>query len=198
MDWFAVYTAPNEERAVNARLRTRLALETFYPFERVLKTRRRAGGQKGAVRVEIEKALFPSYLFVRAPTGALRAINDDPGVARIVGICGAPLPVPDKVIEAIRTFADERGCVGQVDFTKNSTYFKGKLGDTIVFSSESSILAGVMGVISDLSRLDSQGFISAWIQILGADREVRVPVADVEEVLPRSVYAKGLLSAVAS
>ena len=185
MQWLAVYTAPNAEADVNARLQTRLALETFYPFERVKKPRRRAGGQRGVVSVETERALFPSYTFARASAGALRAINDTPGVSCIVSCRGEPLPVPDAVIGAMRALVDADGCFSQKDFTKPSTFFKGKVGDGVAFSRDDSILSGIVGIISDLSRLDSQGVITTWIQMFGSTREVRVPVTSVEEIIPQ-------------
>jgi transcription antitermination factor NusG len=51
---------------------------------------------------EIERALFPGYVFCRLGLSGRNSVLDTPGISRIVGFGGRPTPIPDSEIEAIR------------------------------------------------------------------------------------------------
>ncbi|HID55290.1 TPA: hypothetical protein EYP37_02085 [Candidatus Poribacteria bacterium] len=98
--WFVVYTKPRKERWAEDNI-NRIGFETFLPrYER--------GG--------VEKPLFPRYLFVRFDPDSdpsWPSIRYARGVVRIVsfGENGTPTPVPEAVIEEIKSRQDDRGLI---------------------------------------------------------------------------------------
>ncbi|MEQ1884598.1 MAG: transcription termination/antitermination NusG family protein [Bryobacteraceae bacterium] len=51
---------------------------------------------------EVERALFPGYIFCKLGLSGRIPALDTPGISRIVGFGGRPTPIPDDEIEAIR------------------------------------------------------------------------------------------------
>jgi transcriptional antiterminator RfaH len=105
MSWFAVQTLPRAED----KAREHLTQQNYEPSLPRLRKRRRH-----ARRVDVVlRPLFPGYLFVHFdPTrDPWRAINSTVGVIRLVGFGDAMVPVPDKVIAALRSLEDEKGII---------------------------------------------------------------------------------------
>ena len=105
MSWFAVQTIPRAEDKACDHLRQQ-NYETYLP--RLRKRRRHAR------RVDVVlRPLFPGYLFVRfdPKRDPWRAINSTVGVIRLVGFGDVLVPVPDRVIEALRSLEDEKGII---------------------------------------------------------------------------------------
>lgn len=50
---------------------------------------------------EIDRALFPGYVFCRLGLSGRKMVLDTPGISRIVGFGGRPTPVPDEEMGAI-------------------------------------------------------------------------------------------------
>jgi transcription antitermination factor NusG len=94
--WFAVYTSSCHEKRVAQHCQVR-EIESFLPTYR--DTRR----WKNGCTVNIERPLFPGYVFVRfSPTHRVR-ILELPGVVSLVGAARQPAPLPDADIEALRS-----------------------------------------------------------------------------------------------
>ncbi len=92
--WYAAYTSANHERKVAVQLSVR-ELEHFLPvFTSVRRWKDR--------RVTLHMPLFPGYVFVRVSLPQQLRVQQVPGVARLVGFDGAPAPLPDEDIEALR------------------------------------------------------------------------------------------------
>jgi len=94
--WYAAYTLPQHERAVEMRL-VAYGIETFLPTwesTRVWKNR---------LRMKITHPLFPSYLFVRIRIKERSRVLRSPGVVRIVGNSNEPVPIPDSEIDFLRS-----------------------------------------------------------------------------------------------
>ncbi|MEQ1946411.1 MAG: transcription termination/antitermination NusG family protein [Bryobacteraceae bacterium] len=51
---------------------------------------------------EVERALFPGYVFCKLGLAGRIPVLDTPGISRIVGFGGRPTPIPEEEIEAIR------------------------------------------------------------------------------------------------
>lgn len=51
---------------------------------------------------DVERALFPGYVFCRLGLSGRISVLDTPGISRIVGFGGRPTPVPDSEMDAIR------------------------------------------------------------------------------------------------
>jgi len=93
--WFAVYTRSRHERRVAARLADN-GVVYFLPL---FSTIRRWKDRKKCV----ELPLFPGYLFVRIALHERLRVLQVPGVVRLVGFNGQPVPLPESEIESLRT-----------------------------------------------------------------------------------------------
>lgn len=101
MTWFAVLTKPRAEATANRFLRE-IGCETLYLHYRdTVRHARRIN--------EVLKPYFPRYLF--ASGASLYQINNTPGVATMVYFAGEALPVPDPVMDELRSRGDDAGLV---------------------------------------------------------------------------------------
>lgn len=93
--WFAVYTNSCQEKRVAEHCQVR-DIESFLPVCR--STRRWRNG----CTVNLERPLFPGYVFVRVHQTHRVRVLELPGVVSIVGSARQPEPLPDADIEALR------------------------------------------------------------------------------------------------
>jgi transcription antitermination factor NusG len=92
--WYAVHTRSRHEKSV-AELFRRKDVEAFLPlYETVHRWR------NGDHRVQLP--LFPGYTFVRIALGDRLEVLRVPGVARLVGFNGKPVPLDDEEVESLR------------------------------------------------------------------------------------------------
>jgi len=93
--WFVTYVKPQNELKVVERLGRR-GYETFLPMSA-------RWAQRGHKRVEIERPLFPRYLFVRfGPGGNFLEIGETVGVVSILNNFGKPGTVRNTFIADLR------------------------------------------------------------------------------------------------
>jgi transcription antitermination factor NusG len=93
--WFAAYTNSCQEKRVSQQCQVR-DIESFLPVYR--STRR----WKNGCTVNVEKPLFPGYVFVKVKEAHRIRVLELPGVVSIVGAARQPTPLPDTDIEALR------------------------------------------------------------------------------------------------
>jgi|HubBroStandDraft_1064217.scaffolds.fasta_scaffold340679_2 transcription antitermination factor NusG len=98
--WFAAYTRSNHERSAADQLAQRSIAHFVPTYEsvRVWKDRKK----------RLERPLFPGYVFVRVPLEEKLRVLVVPGIVRLVGFDGHPLPVPDEEIETLRTVVQHK------------------------------------------------------------------------------------------
>src|SRR5579864_1296549 len=106
--WYTVQTKRHNERRVVHHLANR-AIPTFFPLVEVV--RRRNGTRRPGL-----EPLFPGYLFVQLEPfdhspRCWDTVRWSPGVHRILGTAGQPVPVPESAILAIRDRTQELGFV---------------------------------------------------------------------------------------
>jgi transcription antitermination factor NusG len=94
--WYAVYTRANHEKTVAEQLANR-CIEHFLPL---YSTVRRWKDR----RVQLERPLFPGYVFVQLALREKLRVLEIPSVARLVGFEGHPTPLPELEITQIRRF----------------------------------------------------------------------------------------------
>jgi transcription antitermination factor NusG len=94
--WYAVYTRANHEKTVAEQLANR-CIEHFLPL---YSTVRRWKDR----RVQLERPLFPGYVFVQVALQEKLRVLEIPSVARLVGFDGHPTPLPELEITQIRKF----------------------------------------------------------------------------------------------
>ncbi len=96
--WYAAYTCANHERRVADQLASR-GVEHFLPqYESVRRWKDR--------KVRLQLPLFPGYLFVQLALRDRLRVLQVPGVVRLVGFNGRPVPVPGGELTRIREFLD--------------------------------------------------------------------------------------------
>jgi transcription antitermination factor NusG len=93
--WFALQTKSRHEKTAATLLRGK-GYELFLP---VYKSRRRWSDRIK----EIERPLFPGYVFSRFDVQNRLPILTTPGVVQVVGMGKTPVPIDDNEIAAIQT-----------------------------------------------------------------------------------------------
>lgn len=94
--WYAAYTAPSREKRVFESLSMR-QVESFLPLYRSPRK------WKNGCRVELERPLFPGYVFVRISVTERIRVLEVPSVVSIVSRGRVPEPLQDDAIEILRT-----------------------------------------------------------------------------------------------
>ena len=92
--WYAAYTSANHEKRVAEQLGVR-NVEHFLPlYASVRRWKDR--------RVTLQLPLFPGYVFVRVALRDRLKVQQVPGLARLVGFDGEPVPLSDYEVENLR------------------------------------------------------------------------------------------------
>ena len=98
--WYAAYTRANHEKRVQEQLEQSL-VESFLPlYEEYRRWKDR--------KVCLQLPLFPGYIFVHLALRDRLKVLRIPGVVRLVGFNGDPVPLTESDIEALRTALDGR------------------------------------------------------------------------------------------
>lgn len=127
--WFALSVRARHEKVVSQLLSYK-GFETFLP----LFTRRHQYARR--VR-EFQLPLFPGYLFCRLDPAARLPILITPGVLRLVGAGGVPIPVDSLEVEAL-----QKAVQAQVPMVPHPYWKTGQIGRIT-----SGALAGVEGIV---------------------------------------------------
>jgi transcription antitermination factor NusG len=94
--WYAVYTSPRHEKKVREHLELRRG-QSFLPLFRSIHR-----WQNGCT-AQVERPLFPGYVFVNIPRSERLRVLDAPGVLSFVGPRGEPARLSDVEIETLRS-----------------------------------------------------------------------------------------------
>lgn len=154
--WYAIYTQPRCEQKAVAHLRNQ-GFETYLPTE----WKRRSHAR----RIDMVRApFFPRYLFVAidVDNARWRTVNSTVGVVGMVQCGNAPVPVPDRVIEALRARESDDGAIASDcrDFALGTALrvTEGPLADT-------------MG----LFQLGDHDRVTLLLEMMGRPMRVQVP-----------------------
>lgn len=93
-EWFAIYTNPRAEKAVNILLQKK-GIEVFLPIRKVLK-------QWKDRKKWVEEVLFNSYIFVNITKSEYLDVLKTHGVVKFIIFEGKPVSIPENQIEIIR------------------------------------------------------------------------------------------------
>lgn len=108
--WFAIHTASNHERAVARQLQER-SIPFFLPtYKQVNRWSDR--------RKEVERPLFPGYVFVQIAMDAKLNVLRIPGVVRLVGTSHGPSEIPAAEIEPLQQAMVSKGQIAPHDYVK--------------------------------------------------------------------------------
>ena len=97
-NWYAVYTRSRHEKVVHHTLEE-TGMQSFLPLRNVI-------SQWKDRRKQVQKPLFPGYLFVRVPQLQLHLVSMTRGVAYVLGGGAGAVPVPDEHVEAVRRLVE--------------------------------------------------------------------------------------------
>lgn len=100
-NWYAVFTLPQNEKAVVRHLAMR-DVESFLPTYETVRV------WKNRQRVLTVLPLFPCYLFVCINDRQRGRVLESPGVISIVGSGRERVPVPDSTIELLRSGVENK------------------------------------------------------------------------------------------
>lgn len=102
--WYAVYTKPKKEYWAKENLENQ-NITTYLPLYKKTKRARER-------RIETISPFFPGYLFINTHKAQnIRSVRYTRGVIRIINDGENPIPVPEKVIEEIKSREDEKGLI---------------------------------------------------------------------------------------
>lgn len=93
--WFALHVKPRRERVVSQLLRAK-GYQEFLPIHKMRR-------ERSDRVVELEKVLFPRYIFCKFALRDKASIVTTPGVIAIVGAGKTPISMPQEEIDAIGT-----------------------------------------------------------------------------------------------
>jgi transcription antitermination factor NusG len=159
--WFAIYTLPQNERAV-ARHLDMFQIETFLPTcvsQRRWKNRQRA---------TVVEALFPTYVFARFISAERGLILRSPGVRRIVGNHKGPTPLSEAEIEFLRSGLHDH---------QAEPFCEVAVGQRVRVRSGS--LVGLEGVL--VRKKSSMRFVLT-LELIGQSAAVEVSAEDLEPI----------------
>jgi transcription antitermination factor NusG len=92
--WYAAYSCANHEKSIARQFELR-SIESFLPlYEKPSRWKDRT--------VKLQLPLFPGYVFVRLAIEEKLRVLQVPGVVRLVGFSGHPVPLPDEEMKALR------------------------------------------------------------------------------------------------
>ncbi len=132
--WFALRVRSNYERVAAMHLRDR-SFEEFLPS---YKTERQWSDRKK----QIERFLFPGYVFCRLNPDDRLPVLTIPGVVGLVGFGKGPSAIPDNEIESVRKMVGSGLLVGPWPFLA--------VGQTVLI--ERGPLTGVEGILHEVKK----------------------------------------------
>ena len=161
--WHAVMTKPALEGKADAELR-RLGYNTFFPFERVTEKRKLRGVNRHRV-VQVDKPLYPRYLFVFVPAGqSVRPINEAAAVSCIVSNRGAPLRIPESTISTLMDCCGRDGLYRKRDTVARVPF---EVGVPVRFLEDAPFYGLVAHVAADLGKS-----VRVVMEMFGAPMEI--------------------------
>ncbi|MBS4014508.1 MAG: UpxY family transcription antiterminator [Bacteroidetes bacterium] len=99
ISWYAAHTKPRNEKK-SAGLLLNKGVEVFLPLQKTLK-------QWSDRKKWVEIPLINSYIFVKTDLSDYLEILNTPGIVRIIGFEGKPVPIPDKQIDTLKAIISE-------------------------------------------------------------------------------------------
>lgn len=175
--WYVVHTKAHQELLAAGLLEQRLAAQVLLP-----QVRQRSRGRTRSA------PLFPGYLFVELDLTQVEAsaVNNTPGVIRLVAFGGLPKPVPARVIAALQAR------LAEIDAQGGLPQHPYKEGDRVRLTG--GPLAGLEAVFIGPMRPTER--VRVLLDFMGREQEAMVPVEDLESAggpakRPRRTRGKG-------
>jgi transcription antitermination factor NusG len=170
MSWFAVMTHPKREIASTQEIRS-LGLGAFYPWTKVRRNRRRG---RQVITEWIGEPYYPRYVFADCRLDDIHKINANRYVSRVVQFGEKPSVIPEAVMQVIMAGARADGLMGSKDEVARARF---QAAERVQFVAGTPMAGVIARIIAD----DGQRDVSVLVMgLMGADRELRVPVSSIE------------------
>ena len=169
-EWYAVQTKPHKEFMVRDALQRIASVDAFLPTLCVNPVNPRA---------RKIRPFFPGYLFLRADLAqvGLSPIQWTPGLVRVLGTDGQPHPIPNHVIQAIRSRV--------VEVQESEARGGGRFRHGDLVRVTRGPFEGFEGMFD--TRLGSKTRARILVEFLGRVTAAEVDVRNLEEVLRRRI-----------
>lgn len=164
-NWYAVFAVPRNEKSVVKHLDMR-GIESFLPTYETVRV------WKNRQRMKISLPLFPTYLFVHINSRERIKVLRSPGVIRIVGNSRQPVPLPESVIEFLRS-----------DFCRQriEPYHELVIGEKVRI--KGGVMQGVKGTL--VRRSSSMRFVLT-LELINQHAAIQVNAEDLETVITQT------------
>jgi transcriptional antiterminator NusG len=133
--WFVIWTDSRAEKKVEQRIAA-LGLNPWLP---IIRERRRWSDRWR----EVERPLFPGYLFARAARAEWHQILRTPGVLTVIKEGGKPALITDALVSSLREAIGRKGAQPEA-VTERVDYSP---GDEVIV--QEGVLCGVRGVVRE-------------------------------------------------
>lgn len=161
--WYVVQTKPGDEHRVEIHLLN----QEIEPFLPLLETHQYQSG-KMTKRV---KPLFPNYLFARLDIGLhYYRVKWTRGVSKILGTGDGPIPVSEKVVQAIRERVGEGNLVRLEEELKE--------GDPVQITS--GPFKDLMGIFH--RKMSDNGRVKILLSLIGVEVPVQISQWQIKKV----------------
>jgi len=170
--WYVIHTRPKCEHVAAGLMLGLPDVETYCPRIRFQRSTRRG-------KVWFIEALFPGYFFARfVPAVSARAVKHSQSVIRVVDFGGTMLPVPDRVIAALRE--------EMADQDVKEVLVGLKVGDTVELTE--GPMRGLKGIVNSIHSGAER--VKILLEFLGRDSLVEVNASKLlTDHTPREVLA---------
>lgn len=156
--WFAIWTRSRHEQVVRQQLEQK-GIEVFLPT--VVRWSRWKDRKK-----QVAWPLFPGYCFARFPASERVAVLSCAGAAGIVSFDGAPAPIPDAELAAIRRLVES-----DLQFDPCPLINEGDRVEVIY--------GPLRGAVGRLTRKGAHARLVLAVDLIGQGASVEVDAADV-------------------
>ena len=160
--WYAVYTVPQNEKAVVKHL-TMWEVESFLPTYETLRV------WKNRQRQKVVLPLFPTYLFVRIHSDERCKVLQSPGVLQIVGNRKESVSIPDSDVEFLRSDFCSKGI---------EPYRELVVGEKVRI--KNGVMQGIQGTL--VRKGSSMRFVLT-LQMINQNASIQVDAEDLEPIV---------------
>jgi transcription elongation factor/antiterminator RfaH len=161
--WYVIHTKPADEDRVNTNLQNQ-EIETLLPL---VETYRYCGGKM----VQKIKPLFTNYLFARLDLDLhYYKVKWTRGVNKILGSGNEPIPISEKIVQAIKERSGKDNLVKLEDEVKD--------GDLVQVTS--GPLKGLRGVFQKM--MSGKGRVKILLSLIGVDVPVQISKWQIKKV----------------
>jgi transcription elongation factor/antiterminator RfaH len=161
--WYVIHTKPSDENRVRVNLQNQ-AIEAFLPL---LETYQYCNGRM----IPKIRPLFPNYMFARLDLELhYYKVKWTRGVSKILGSGNEPIPISEKVVEAVKERSGKDNLVKMEDELKD--------GDMVQINS--GPFKSLSGVFQKM--MSSKGRVRILLSLIGVDVPVQISRWQIKKV----------------